>query len=220
MMGTLSGDGSTGRHHCSFVSFVVLSFHQAGAVQAGANLSISINLAITEIPALPNPLDHAETFSKQLQALAQVVVSLSLHHSLSQTPSCPVKWQLASACISAFSKCSQSQHRRQPASPCISVFSKHAPSSEQVVVGLGLHCSLSQEFPSPAQVVGLISLCNLSQVVPSPTQVATGLSLYQRSTKAVPQSTHQMGSHVWHQRPIKEIPAPWVQPPNTPDHPQ
>lgn len=39
--------------------FVVLFFHQAGAVEAGANLSISINPAITEIPALLNPRDHA-----------------------------------------------------------------------------------------------------------------------------------------------------------------
>lgn len=158
-------------------------------------LSLSINLANTEIPACPTHWTLLEPLLSNSRPSTKVVVSLGLHYSLSQTPSSPVQVMAGL--------------RLHPR--LFQVF----PSPAQVAAGLGLHHNFSEESPSPAQgAIDLASLCNLSQVVPSPTRVANCLSLYQSSTQAALQSTHPMGSHGSHQKPTKKTPAPWVQAPH------
>lgn len=158
-------------------------------------LSLSINLANTEIPACPTHWTLLEPLLSNSRPSTKVVVSLGLHYSLSQTPSSPVQVMAGL--------------RLHPR--LFQVF----PSPAQVAAGLGLHHNFSEESPSPARgAIDLASLCNLSQVVPSPTRVANCLSLYQSSTQADLQSTHPMGSHGSHQKPTKKTPAPWVPAPH------
>lgn len=132
--GTLSGDRSTGQHHCFFVSFVVLSFHLANLVQEGAKSSISINLAKTVCLALTfswysitlNLLTLAAAFPKGFQG----------HHTQ----------HLASACTAAFSKQPQAWQKWWPASAHITAFPKWPkvwPKWRQTHI----HISILPKFP-------------------------------------------------------------------------